>query len=256
MPSSETVQHRTLKRLALLWAQANGYVICAAEVSLPNLQFRLDVAGYKPAMALPSSTGAGAARRKVPSLGTTAIFECKQARLDFVRDARCAQLMLLRLAKLEERKARSEEALKIHCPSLRNGDSLFAEYESYDFGRAGYEVYEKVLAEIRTISQRLYRETKFEKLYRWKAANLHYVVAEAGLIKAHEVPAGWGLLVREGPALELHIKPTWQDIAESGRLLLLQRIAQIATRSANREHQIEFTEITSFRRWCAPRGNL
>ena len=43
----ETEAHLGLKRLALLWAQANGYSACAAEVSLPQCRYRADVAAYR-----------------------------------------------------------------------------------------------------------------------------------------------------------------------------------------------------------------
>src|SRR5688572_31470886 len=61
---AETESHLRLKRLALLWAQANGYSACAAEVSLPQCRYRADVAAY---------------RSRVRERTVTAIFECKQA---------------------------------------------------------------------------------------------------------------------------------------------------------------------------------
>ena len=48
--TGETQAHLELKRLALIWAQANGYQIAAGEVTLPNLRFRIDVGAYKPAV--------------------------------------------------------------------------------------------------------------------------------------------------------------------------------------------------------------
>ena len=47
VPASESPAHLELKRLALIWAQANGYPIVACEVSLPNLRFRLDMGAYR-----------------------------------------------------------------------------------------------------------------------------------------------------------------------------------------------------------------
>src|SRR5205823_5487015 len=61
---SETDAHIRLKRLALLWAQANRYTACAAEVSLPQCRYRADVAAY---------------RSRPREQTVTAIFECKQA---------------------------------------------------------------------------------------------------------------------------------------------------------------------------------
>ena len=58
------------------------------------------------------------------------------------------------------------------------------------------------MAEIRTVSSRLYARTKFSRLTRWQAANLHYVVAEPGIAELSELPEGWGLLVREGETLQ------------------------------------------------------
>src|SRR2546423_15712781 len=68
---AETEAHLRLKRLALLWAQANGYSACAAEVSLPQCRYRADVA---------------ANRARHYEQIVTAIFECKHARPDFTPD--------------------------------------------------------------------------------------------------------------------------------------------------------------------------
>src|SRR6185503_15377110 len=70
MRSAETEHHSRLKTLALAWAQANGFAICAPEVRVPRSGFRADVAAC--------SRGAGA---------RTAVFECKQSRADLLKDA-------------------------------------------------------------------------------------------------------------------------------------------------------------------------
>ena len=67
----ETERHARLKRLAFLWAQAQGYSACAMEVSLPNCRYRADVAVF---------------RLAPKQIGSTAIFECKQALCDLRRD--------------------------------------------------------------------------------------------------------------------------------------------------------------------------
>lgn len=79
---AETSTHVRLKRLALLWAQAQGYSACALEVSLPHCRYRADVAAYRP---------------KPSGLGLTAIFECKQALPDLRRDNCCSVAVRARL---------------------------------------------------------------------------------------------------------------------------------------------------------------
>ena len=96
MPGSESALHRELKRLALAWARQQGYTIAAEEVSVPRLgRCRLDVAAYRPAPAAASREAAGAM-----ALGSTAVFECKQSRGDFLRDTACETALRERLAKL------------------------------------------------------------------------------------------------------------------------------------------------------------
>src|SRR6266481_6999525 len=70
-PGGENERHAGLKRLAFLWAQAQGYSACAMEVSLPNCRYRADVAAF---------------RLAPKHIGSTAIFECKQALCDLRRD--------------------------------------------------------------------------------------------------------------------------------------------------------------------------
>jgi hypothetical protein len=218
---SESARHLELKRLALAWALAAGYSAAGTEVVLPHLRFRLDVAAYRPAW-----------RGREAILGTTAIFECKQARGDFLRNARKSAALLARLERLDARKTRLEAVLRVVHPTLRNGDSLFPEYESHDYARSGDELYLKVLAKIASARFQLYEQTKFEKLHRWKAANLHYAVTEPGVLRPHELPDGWGLLTRAGDTLELAAKPRWREIPEHHRLNFLLRIAVSGTRAA------------------------
>ena len=67
----ETAAHLELKRLALIWAQENGYPITAFEVSLPQCRYRADVAAYRP--------------QRNGTLGYTVVFECKQSAPDLRR---------------------------------------------------------------------------------------------------------------------------------------------------------------------------
>jgi hypothetical protein len=228
MPANESAQHLELKRLALGWAQTHGYRIAAAEVSVPNLGARIDVAGFRPP-ALATK------RRPAPMhpAGVSIIFECKQSRADFLKDSRCREQISARLAKLHERRERYEEGMRRHMPTLRQADTLFPEFDTYRYEAAGYEPYDKLTAELRTLAGRLHAQTKFADLIRWRAANLHYVVAEPGVARAHELPAGWGLLVRADEELRVEMEPTWQEATEAARMMLLLRIAMAGTRAVH-----------------------
>ena len=236
--TGETQAHRDLKRMALVWAQEAGFRIAAAEVSLPNHRVRMDVAAYRADRVRETRRDEKKkTTRQVwkPKIGVTAVFECKASKTDFVRDGRSISRTIERLTMLEERRMRAEEELKIYYPSIRNGDSLFQEYETLDFRRPGYERYEKIIREMRQLTARLHENTKFERLAKYAAANLFYVVAEPGLVTVATLPCGWGLLERVGEELVLKVKPHWHEVAEDDRLAFLQRLAMAATRAVNRE---------------------
>ena len=91
------------------------------EVALPQNRYRVDVAAY---------------RLKPKTIGSTAIFECKQALCDLRRD-NCQS---------DAARQRLETRLREHYPNLRNGDSLFPEFDLPDFTVIGHRGYSRVLA--------------------------------------------------------------------------------------------------------------
>ena len=106
----ETTQHARLKQLAFIWAQTHGFSACAMEVTLPRCRYRADVAGY----------------RSVPKqIGSTAVFECKQALCDLRRDNCRSESAHWRFEEICNRRQVLEARLRTHYPSLHNGDSLF-----------------------------------------------------------------------------------------------------------------------------------
>jgi hypothetical protein len=81
------------------------------------------------------------------------------------------------------------------------------------------------MKEIASSKKGIFHGTKFDRLFSYRLANLHYLVVEEALLDSHEVPTGWGLLVRSGETLQLMSKPIWQDITTEVQLIFLQRIA-------------------------------
>jgi hypothetical protein len=227
---AETEAHVRLKRLALLWAQANRYSACAAEVSLPQCRYRADVAAY---------------RSRPREQTVTAIFECKQALPDLRRDNCESATTRERLRSLARRRETLEKHLRVHYPTLRTGDSLFAEYDSHDFDAIGHRGYRRVLRETTALQNRLYGGTKFECLIRYRCANLFFLVLPNELFRETETPAGWAVLIEMNGSLELVRKPAWHDNLEEARVRLLQRIANAGTRQFNRAFGITRDEIVA-----------
>jgi hypothetical protein len=224
----ETEAHIQLKRLALLWAQAQGYSACALEVSLPRCRYRADVAAYRP---------------EGKRIGATAIFECKQALVDLRRDNGSTPVTAKRLEALDRRRQILEKNLRIHYPALRIADSLFAEFDSHNFAAIEHRAYGRVLRELNALQNRLFDCTKFEALVRYRCANLFFLVLSHECFRESEIPAGWGALVQSNDALVLVRKPAWQEMADKDRHRFLERIAIAGTRQLNRQLEITFEDV-------------
>jgi len=228
----ETAAHAGLKRSALIWAQARGYSVCAFEMQLPRCRFRADMAAYRP---------------NGKEIGTTAIFECKQAFPDLRRDNGCSAVTLKRLEKVFQRRQVLEKNLRIHYPGLRIPDSLFSDFDSHNFAAIEHRGYARVLRELSALQNRLFDCTKFERLIRYGCANLFFLVVPNGLFREPEIPFGWGALIESDGDLVLARKPLWHEVTSANRLKLLERIAAVATRILNKQSEITFDDVCAAR---------
>ncbi len=208
---SESEAHRNLKRLALAWARARRLKLAAPEVRLPRSGYRADVAAATP--------------RALSDGAFTAVFECKASRSDFLRDSAVETGAAERIAALSARLMELRALIAAHRPDLRRGEELFAEFDAHDLRGLKHDTHDRLEAELRIAQAKLHEGTKFAKLARWRAASLLYVVAEEGILRAHEVPDGWGLLVRRGEELEPVLRPCLNPTTVAERVALLERIA-------------------------------
>ena len=228
----ETAAHRRLKRLALIWAQANGYSACAMEVSLPKCRYRADVAAYRP-------------NRK--QTGATAILECKQAMVDLRRDNGCTSHTQARLDVIYRRRQTMEKHLRVHYPAMRIPDSLFAEFDSHNFSGIEHHGYARILRQQNALQNRLFECAKFETLVRYRCANLYLLVLPNELFRESEIPIGWGALVEQNESLVLKRKPVWHETPAENRTQFIERIGAAGTRALNRELGITFEGVETAR---------
>src|SRR5205823_12368576 len=226
----ETKQHARLKQLAFIWAQTHGFSACAMEVTLPRCRYRADVAGY----------------RSVPKqIGPTAVFECKQALWDLRRDNCHSESARRRLEAICNRRQVLEARLRTHYPNLHNGDSIFPEFDSANFSAIGHRGYARLSRELHSLQNRLYDCTKFDKLIRYRCANLFFLVIPEHLFRDSEIPVGWGALVESNGALLFMRKPIWHETSEEHRIDILHRIAVAGTQARNRQLEITLGEIAA-----------
>jgi len=225
MAARGSSKHLNLKRLAFRWALEQRFRLASLDVKIPQLGARIHVAACRPE---PPRRLRG---RLVFKPGATAVFECKRSRADFLKDARSEESIRERLDVLHQERCVIEESLRRNYPTLREGETLFPEYDMYRYSEEGGGAYHELVSEMKALASQLHIRTKFARLMRWKAANVLYVVAEPGVAFPHELPVGWGLLECHQGELRTVVRAVWQDVSDVHRWNLMLRIGLSASDS-------------------------
>ncbi len=229
----ETTTHLHLKHLAVGYLRDLGCRAIATEVGCPIARYRIDVAGYM------DREHDGPRRTRTPVDPRTVVIECKQARGDFLRDCREADRLIAERAELVRlRQGIEERRVKLHEPHLRrSGSALFPELEVWDFDASRLRGYRQVVRRIRRLERRLYGETKFFMIARYRLADRLYLAAPRGMIRPHQLPAGWGLLetANRGECLKVTLDAPAMSTKSVHRLRLLRNIAVAASRGLMQE---------------------
>ncbi|MEC9372879.1 MAG: hypothetical protein VYC34_03510 [Planctomycetota bacterium] len=254
----ETDAHLLLKFAGIRHLTGLGCRVAACEVQCPIARYRLDVAGYVDRAAPREEDGTlwGGAGTGETAKTWTVIIECKQARGDFLRDRRDLE-RVLRVREALERRKRDLEVNVIRASEahLREaGSSLFPEMERWAYERSASPGYRRILERIEVVERRLYGGTKFCRMSRWRLADRLYLIAPRGVVRAREVPPGWGLLecaamARGRRGLRIGVDPT-EDVRvvveapdlgspPKRRLRLLRNIGAAATRASIAAMEVE-----------------
>ena len=210
--SGESLAHRELKQLAIAWARAHRLSLTGTEVHLPRSSYRADVVAATP--------------RQLTDHAATAVFECKASRADFLRDAAAEAGTREKVLALTARLDALNRLIGVHRPDLRRGEELFPEFDCIDLRGSRHATHTALRRKLHAAQVALYEGTKFAKLARWRAASFLYLVVDsADLAGAHEIPAGWGWLVRRGDSLHCLRPPVRHEVGIAARIALLERLA-------------------------------
>jgi hypothetical protein len=157
-----------------------------------------------------------------------ALFECKQNQPDLARDSAQAAAIETELRGLQERRQNLERLLAVHYPNARTPSSLFPEWDPFDAEKLPHSGYRRLIRRIVALQRKLEGNTKFERVTRYRLANLHFLVAPAGLVQPERVPPGWGLLEAiDHQRLELSVQPRFYEI--NNEFAWLERICKNTT---------------------------
>lgn len=238
----ESPRHQRLKHLSLAFLRAAGCAAAATEVRCPASRFRTDAAGFADPLLRGSAGRSGSDLHpavfsvRVHGRATSVLIECKQSRADFLRDNRRLDELLSERRELERRRVHLEECLIRNSEPhlLGSGTMLFAEMEPWDFAASRSPTYRGVLRDLRRLDKAIHGDTKFWTIARYALADVMLIAAPAGLVRAGELPSGWGLLEFPGAWLEAPAEPEACDDPYGAVVRLHAANGAGATREAHR----------------------
>jgi len=177
----ETELHKTLKKEACRWLFRSGYRCIAAEVRLRPLGI-IDAVGtgcfrpYQNYLAIP---------RDVQQV---CFIECKASRADFLRDQSNDGQMELCLM---------ERSRNLRVKKHRQAMSAMS-----------------AMTTPRPLRQAV-GLGKFKSCLLQPMANIHYILAPAGIVQKKDLPPRWGLLSYGEAGVNVVVRPEWQEAART-----------------------------------------
>lgn len=161
--------------------------------------------------------------RRIMRSVTTVLVECKASRADLQSDRADLDLATREHARLKRRRdGMRDQLVRRWEPHLqRVGETLFTQTDGWDFERSRLASVRSADRDARLAEAALQSQVKFARMARWRLADRLYLCCPAGLLKAHEVPEGWGLLehcrgavrIRKvAPHLESPVPRRWRTV--------------------------------------------
>ena len=219
---SKELKPREMKRAILGWLIPQKPSGAALSVPTRVSKYCADVAAFW------SSPG----KKRLMHPDKTLIVEIRRSREQCWPDCSRQEELLPLLREKKEEKASLETEIRKNEPELRETDTLFPEYESWDYKSSKNKKYQRCLRQLEDIEHALYKGSRFEQIRRAHVADYLYLAVPAGTVLPNELADGWGLININSDMTTEVIKEadTW-ECPEINKLHLIQHIATSSKKS-------------------------
>jgi len=187
----------------------------------------------------------------------TMIIEVRGSREACWPDCSESTQLLSILSNYKKQRAELQETIRETEPNLRDMDTLFEEFQIWNYSQSTNSEYIECCQKIENIEEALYKGTRFQQISDATAADYLYLAVPAGEITVNEIADHWGLLyinddmtvdvIQDAEKINCHTENQIhliQNIARAtyNSLLFTQGIQQVA------EEEIIYTPIPRRRR--------
>ncbi len=212
---------QTLKRAALAFLAALNPTGLAMSVPTRLKKFQADAAAF---WSEPVS------KRGILRVTKTAIVETSFENIISMDCSNRRELTaLLSAAKLE--RCNLEAEIRRTEPHLKEMDTLFADFDSWDYKRSANKAYRHCLKRIDELEYALYHGSRLDKMRTAKTASQLYLAVPENTVKPNEIADSWGLIyVMPDLTYRLVKEPETWNCPEENMNHLAQNIAASALR--------------------------
>lgn len=204
-----------MKQAVLQWlAKQNPHGI-ATKVATRISKYQVDVAAF---WSLPAGT-----RRRVEK---TVLVEIRNDRDHCWPDCGNRETILKNIRELKAEKASLEKVIERTESHLKASDTLFEEYDCWDYEKSRNADYHKCLNKLDNLQHSLYKGSRLELIRQSQTADFIYVAFPEGIIHADELIDGIGLLaIKDNLEIEEIKTPDVLNCKEENRNHIVQNIA-------------------------------
>ena len=136
---------------------------------------------------------------------------------------------LLSAAKLE--RCNLEAEIRRTEPGLKETDTLFADFDSWDYKKSANKAYRQCLKRIDELEYALYHGSRLDRMRAAKTASQLYLAVPENTVKPDEIADSWGLVyVMPDLTFRLVKEPETWNCPEENMTHLAQNIAASALR--------------------------
>lgn len=140
--------------------------------------------------------------------------------------------LLVELKKLESHRNDLEQVIRLKEPELRAGDTLFSEFEEWNYENSRNQDYHRCLKMLEKTRKALYAGSLFEQLRSANVIDYLYLAVPCGLVSPDELANGWGLLYINPDLTVSEVKKAKaEETTAKGKMHFVQNIATAAMKN-------------------------
>jgi hypothetical protein len=211
-----------MRQAVMKWLAEQNPSGIAAKVPTRISKYQVDVAAF---WAVPQGS-----RRRIEK---TVLVEIRTDRDHCWPDCSNRETILKKIRELKSQKKSLEKIIRDTEPQLKASDTLFEEYECWDYDKSTNPEYLQCLSDLEALQHSLYKGSRLELIRQSQTADYIYLAFPKGTVHADELIDGIGLLaIKDNLEIEEIKSSDAMVCSEKNRNHIVQNIASACCKNS------------------------